>query len=166
MSVRRITVLGAATAALALCALGAAGPASAAGGSHTQTQTENFHGTMPLVDVNPCTGNPLVGSVQSNSVNHVTWFPGGDELWFTFTEEDKGKAVDTVTGVTFTGHDTVWGNENINNRNGNASFTQSQRITGSDGSVITYKEVAHWTTDANGTLTVSFDKVDGSLTCG
>ena len=165
MTIRRITIVGAAAGALALGALGAAGPASAAGGDHTQTQTQNFHGTMPLVDINPCTGNPLAGSVDSNSVIHQTWFPGDDELWFTFTEEDKGQAVDTLSGVTFTGHDTVWGNENINRRNGNQTFTQTQRITGSDGSVITYKEVAHWTTDANGNLTVSFDKVDGSLTC-
>jgi len=165
MSIRRITIVGAAAGALALGALGAAGPASAAGGDHTQTQTQNFHGTMPLVDINPCTGNPLVGTVDSNSVFHQTWFPGDDELWFTFTEEDKGQAVDTLTGVTFTDHDTVWGNENINRRNGNQTFTQTQRITGSDGSVITYKEVAHWTTDANGNLTGTFDKVEGSLTC-
>jgi hypothetical protein len=165
MTIRRITIVGAAAGALALGAMGAAGPASAADGDHTQTQTQNFHGTMPLVDINPCTGNPLVGSVDSNSVFHQTWFPGDDELWFTFTEEDKGQAVDTLTGVTFTGHDTVWGNENINRRNGNQTFTQTQRITGSDGSVVTYKEVAHWTTDANGNLTVTFDKIDGSLTC-
>jgi hypothetical protein len=101
-----------------------------------------------------------------NSILHETWFPGADELWFTFTEEDMGQAADTVTGVTFTGHNTVWGNENINERNGNQSFTDSQRIVGSDGSVITYREVAHWTTDANGVLTVSFDKVAGSMTCG
>ena len=35
----------------------------------------------------------------SNVIQHVTSFPGGDEMWGTFTEEDKVTGVDEGTGV-------------------------------------------------------------------
>jgi hypothetical protein len=158
MSVRRLTLVGTTALALGLGALGPAGAAYAAGGDHTQTQTQTFHGVQAFSDVYPCTGDPVVGSQVSNMVMHETWFPGGDELWFTFTEEDRTTAVDPATGVTYSAHDAVWGNQNINERNGNQTFTFSLRIVGSDGSVVTGHEVAHVATDANGAVTVTFDK--------
>ena len=52
----------------------------------------------------------------------------------------------------------------MNQQNSNSSFASSEHATGSDGSTVTYHEVAHFTLNADGTLTVSFDEV--SLTCG
>ena len=45
---------------------------------------------------------------------HMTYFPASDESWGTFTEEDNFGALDASTGVTYSGHDTAWGNYNIN----------------------------------------------------
>jgi hypothetical protein len=152
--------------AIAVAAFVAVGAASAAPGGtgHTVTQTDNFHGTNDTTDVNPCTGNAIDLHQTSNIVQHVTFFPGGDEIWGTFTEEDKVVGTDEGTGVVYTGHSTFWGNFNVNEQNANDTFTGSIHVTGSDGSSISYHEVAHETWDANGNLTVQFDRP--SLTCG
>jgi len=151
---------------LVIAAVIAVGAATAAPGGtgHTVTQTDNFHGVNDTTGVNPCTGDTIDLNQTSNIVQHVTLFPGGDELWGTFTEEDKITGVDEGTGVVYTGHSTAWGNMNVNAQNTNDTFTTSIHVTGSDGSSIAYHEVAHETWDANGNLTVQFDKP--SLTCG
>jgi hypothetical protein len=128
------------------------------------TQTDNFHGVNTSIGTNPCTGNAIDLTQTSNIVQHVTFFPGGDEIWGTFTEEDKIVGVDEGTGAVYTGHSTFWGNFNVNERNANDTFTASIHVTGSDGSTISYHEVMHETWNANGVLTVQFDKP--SLTCG
>jgi hypothetical protein len=155
-------VLGA-VGVLALAAVGSA-VAAPGGGGHTVTQTDNFHGTQTSQDVNPCTGNTVDLAETSNIVNHITFFPGGDEAWGTFTEEDKVTATDEGTGVVYTGHSTFWGNFNVNRQNANDTFTGSIHVVAADGSSISYHEVMHETWNANGTLTVQFDKP--SLTCG
>ncbi len=138
--------------------------AAAGGNGHTVTETDHFHGSQTTTDLNPYTGNTIDLSQESNIVNHVTYFPGGDEIWGTFTEEDKVVGVDEGTGVVYTGHSTFWGNFNVNNKNANDTFTGSIHVTGSDGSTIAYHEVMHETMNANGVWTVQFDKP--SLTCG
>ena len=97
-------------------------------------------------------------------MEHVTYFPDGDEVWATFTEEDKVVATDPVTGVVYTGHATFWGNFNVNERNSNSTFTGTIILRGSDGSVVKLHEVMHFTYTGNGQLSVSFDKP--RLTCG
>jgi hypothetical protein len=158
-------------AAGALASLGAAaliiGPsaaASASGGSHTQSFTQTFHGSQPFSDVNPCTGGALDGTQSSNIIFHETFFPAGDELWATFTEEDSFSVTDGSTGVTYAGHATDWDNLNMNEQNANQTFTFSAHATGSDGSTISAHEVAHITLLPGGTISVLFDKP--SLTCG
>jgi len=162
---RRFGLLVAAVLA-SLGLVGATAPAYAAAGGtgHTVTSTENFHGTTSFQDVNPCTGNLLNIETTSNIVEHITYFPEGDEVWATFTEEDKVVATDPATGVVYTGHATFWGNFNVNERNSNTTFTGSITLTGSDGSVVKYREVDHFTLAANGEVTVSFEKP--RLTCG
>jgi hypothetical protein len=146
--------------------VGAAAPAYAAPGGtgHTVTTTDNFHGTTSFQDFNPCTGNLLNITTTSNIVEHITYFPGGDEAWGTFTEEDKVVATDPVTGVVYTGHATFWGNFNVNERNSNSTFTATITLRGSDGSVVMVHEVDHLTYNGNGQVTVSFEKP--RLTCG
>jgi hypothetical protein len=146
--------------------MGAAAPAYAATGGtgHTVSSTDNFHGTLSFQDFNPCTGSLLNIDTTTNMVEHITYFPDGDEVWSTFTEEDKVVATDPATGVVYTGHATFWGNFNVNERNSNATFTGSITLRGSDGSVVMYREVDHFTLAANGQVTVSFEKP--RLTCG
>lgn len=160
------------TAAAGLAAAGVAiGPAQsalAAGTGHTVTMKQSYHGQQDWQDVNPCTDAPLAFSGSTNMVNHLTYFPGPDgtpdELWGTFTEEDNFTAVDEASGVVYRGHQTAWGNYNLNEKNANQTFTFSAHATGSDGSTITGHEVMHVTLRPDGTVAVSFDRM--TLTCG
>jgi hypothetical protein len=103
------------------------------GTGHTVTQTHNFHGVQTTTDTNPCTGNVIDLTETSNIVQHVTFFPGGDEIWGTFTEEDRVTGVDEGTGVVYTGPSTFWGNFNVNERNANDICRGSIHVTGSAG---------------------------------
>ena len=147
-----------------ILALGVMPVAAAPGGTgHTVTITQHQHDVFTEPNaVNPCNGHPITLTVDGNSVTHVTFFPDSDELWATFTETGKFTGVDG--DITYTGHFTIWDNQNVNEQNANSTFTFSVRAFGSDGSVITGHEVAHLTINANGTVTVSFDKP--SYTCG
>jgi hypothetical protein len=150
--------------AIAVAALAIAATAAAAGGTHTQSMTQNFHGTQTTTDLNPCNGDTVDINQDSNIVFHITYFPASDEEWSTFTEEDKFTASDEGTGVLYTGHSTFWGNFNTNRQNSNSTFTSTIRGTGSDGSTILYHEVGHDTMLPDGQIAVSFDKP--TLTCG
>jgi hypothetical protein len=161
VQIRRLLAL--ATTGVAAVALALTGSASASGGTHTQTSTDNFHGTQTSTVENPCTGNALDLTQISNIVFHMTWFPAGDELWTTYTEEDKSTAVDELTGVTYTGHGTFWGNANINRQSANWTFTSNLEVKGSDGSTIASHEVGHVTVLPDNSVSVAFDKP--SLTC-
>jgi hypothetical protein len=157
----RVLAVGALTAAAfglaAAPALGAAG-----GTGHTVTMTEHQHGTFTDDGAsNPCTGAPGVATFVGNSVEHVTFFPAGDEVWATFTE--TGKVTVTWDGVTYTGHATAWGNFNMNERNSNSTFTLTLRLFAADGSSVVGHEVSHFTLNANGVITVEFDSL--SFTC-
>jgi hypothetical protein len=153
-----------ALAATAVAALAIAATAAAAGATHTQSMTQNFHGTQTTTDLNPCNGDTVDLNLDSNSVFHITYFPASDEEWSTFTEEDKFTASDEGTGVVYTGHSTFWGNLNMNRQNSNSTFISTIRGAGSDGSTILYHEVGHYTMLPSGQIAVTFDKP--SLTCG
>jgi hypothetical protein len=144
--------------------VGSAVVASAAGGSHTQTFTDHFHGQQQAVVGNPCSGNPIVLNESTNSVEHVTYFVDSDESWVTFTEEDSFTGTDTGTGVVYTGHSTFRGNANANRQNSNSTFTGTIHASGSGGSSITYHGVGHITMLPDGNVAVSFDRP--ILTCG
>jgi hypothetical protein len=150
-------------AAAVTAALALAGVAEA-GGTHTVSTTDNFHGTQSITDVNPCTGNEIDLSMTTNMVEHVTYFPAGDEAWGTFTEEDNFTGVDQGTGVTYSGHATFWGGFNVNEQNQTSTFTSMIRGTSSGGTTISYHEVGHITLLPDGRIAVSFDKA--TLSCG
>jgi hypothetical protein len=145
------------------CAWSAAPALAAAGGTgHTVSMTEHQHGTFTDDEAtNPCTGAPGVATFVGNAVEHVTFFPAGDEVWATFTE--TGKVTVTWDGVTYAGHATAWGNFNMNEKNANQTFTLTVRVFAPDGSSVTGHEVAHVALNAGGVITVDFDKV--SFTC-
>jgi len=153
-------VIGVATVSAGLVAGSAF--ATAGGTGHTVTMTEHQHGTFEDDGaMNPCTGAPGVAVFDGNVVEHVTFFPAGDEVWATFTE--TGKVSVTWDGVTFTGHATAWGNFNMNEQNANTTFTLNIRVSAPDGSSVMGHDVAHFALNANGEITVNFDKM--SFTC-
>ena len=142
-----------------LLTLALASPAVAQATSYTQT----FHDvTEVMVDVIPCTGAPATITITYNGVAHINSLPGG-EFWATFTETGKVSLTD-ANGVSYSGHFTVWGGFNLNERNTNSTFTLTVRLAGSDGSTIVAHEVQHFALNANGTVTVNFDRM--RLTCG
>jgi hypothetical protein len=158
--VRGLVMGGVATIALGLVAGVAFGAAGGTG--HTITMTEHQHGTFVESNaINPCTNAPGVATFDGNAVEHVTFFPDGDEVWATFTE--TGSVAVTWDGVTYTGHATAWGNFNLNERNSNTTFTLSLRLFAADGSSVVGHDVAHFALNANGEITVSFDKM--TFTC-
>jgi hypothetical protein len=157
----------AAVAALVVTGVLAAGPVAAFAASphgQTVTETDNVHGDFYEPNAtNPCTGDTFNGGqgalFTGNLLNHVTFFTNSDEAWGTFTETGKVVATDDGTGVTYSGHATAWGNFNLNKRNQNSEFTLTIQLAGSDGSSITVHETTVFVLNANGTVTVNFDKM-------
>src|SRR6478735_4480086 len=94
---RRMWRIAAAGVAAGVAALGVqAVPALAAAGGtgHTVTQTVHQHGTWTETGDNDfCTGELISPTITGNSVEHVTYFPAGDEAWGTFTTEGVGSFV-------------------------------------------------------------------------
>jgi hypothetical protein len=156
-------------AAGAALILGQASPATAAGGSHTVSITENVHGTFPVGDATDfCTGEPISPMITGNEVNHVTFFPGGDEVWGTFTMEGVGSFVQPSSGLTYSGRVVVWGNFNVNNKNSNDTFTATFKLSAVDASGVTHYEVGNLTTHVTYNAVdptspvVSFDKMNAT----
>jgi hypothetical protein len=154
---------GAATLSLGL-AIGTGASALAAPASST---TQTVHQTWDLSNTsitppNPCTGNDISGTARTNLVNHITVH--GDEIWATFTETDRVTITDAGTGENYSGEFTFWGNYNLNQRNTNNTFTGNGHLRGDQGGSITFHEVSHFTMNANGQVTVSFD--NPTMTCG
>ena len=165
MNTRKIAVI-AASAALAL-GMGMAGPAAfaASGGTgHTVTETFHQHGTWTEPgDTDFCTGQTITPTITGNAVQHTTYFPGGDEVWGTFTE--TGKAVAQINGLTWSGRITIWGNFNINQKNANNTFTSTFTLSATDPATgAVYSEVGHevahiaWNAVSQQPV-VSFDKM-------
>src|SRR5947208_14497411 len=153
-------VIGIAAAGIGLA--GAPAFAGAGGTGQTVTMAEHQHGTFTEDQAtNPCAGAPGVAVFDGNSVDHVTFFPDGDEVWATFTE--TGSVTVVWSGVTYSGHATAWGNFNLNEKNSNTTFTLTIRVSAADGSSVVGHEVTHFALNANGEIMVDFDKP--SFTC-
>jgi hypothetical protein len=167
---RRATLAGtAAVVAVGGLLIGPAAAFAASPHGQTITETNNVHGVFFEPNAtNPCTGDTFNAGhgaqFTGNLVDHVTAFTNSDEAWFTFTETGSVVATDDGTGVTYTGHATAWGNGNFNERNQNSEFTLTIHLAGSDGSSITAHETTVFVENANGNITVNFDKMN--LTCG
>jgi hypothetical protein len=156
----------------ALACLAVAGlllfPASSAfaAGAGAVSVTQTFHNaTQSFPTPNPCTGDPGLVTLTYNGVAHATFLTSGVGAgtgWETFTA--TGDFVFTPfdpTKPTFTGHFMAWDGENFNLKNFAATSTFVLHGTGSDGSTLTFHDVAHFSVSASG-ITLSFDKP----TCG
>ena len=161
MRAMRIAVL----LAGAACLLVFAPSAGAGGPGHTVSISTHQHGAFDDPQgFNPCTNDTVVWHVDGNLVEHVTFFPGGDEFWATFTE--TGTVNFTEGGVDWSGHFTEWGNDNQNETNGNATFTTTINFTASDGSIAQGHDTSHllWNgvqdpMDPNAIFKLAFDKL-------
>ncbi len=166
MKVRQVATRGLATGLVAVCALGlTAGTSYAATGGtgHTVSETFHQHGTWTEPgDTDFCTGDTIAPMITGNEVEHVTYFPSGDEVWGTFTEEGTATAV--VGDLTYSGRITVWGNFNVNEKNANNTFTATFDLSAVDAAGVTHVEVGHevahvaWNAVSQEPV-VSFDKM-------
>ncbi len=156
----------------AACAVGLSAGTSyaAAGGTgHTVNETDHVHGTwVEPGDTDFCTGEEVTPTLTGNEVFHVTYFPGGDEVWGTFTEEGTASFVQPSTGLTYSGRVTVWGNFNVNERNANDTFTAAFTLSAVDDAGVTHLETGHqvmhvgWNAVSDEPV-VSFEKM--TMTC-
>jgi hypothetical protein len=145
-------------AVAALIAVPTASPAGA--GAETYLQT--FHNVTEVsTDLNPCTGDPGTLTLTYNGAFHATeltsgigagtfWATGTLTGTFSFVPFDSSKP-------SYGGRFTTWFGDNDNLPNGTETETLRVRGIGSDGSVLTFHEVAHMTVTAIG-ITFSFDK--------
>ncbi len=151
---KRFAVILAASMGLWLGAMASASPASAA----AQTRTFHIHnGTETFVDQFPCVGGKYRITLTFNAVAHETKV-GPHLVHFTFTQTGTFDAVPQhPTSPSFTGHFTEWDGFNSNKLNASGTFTFSVHAVGSDGSHVTFHEVAHFSVSASG-IENSFDK--------
>lgn len=153
----------AAVVSIGVWSIGLTGAHAAGAGAQSYTQVLKNQ-TDVSSDVNPCSGVTGTLSQTYNGVFHITTLADG-ELWATFTQTGSISFVpDDASQPSYSGHFTVWGGFNVNERNSTDTFTFSARLTGTDGSVVVLHEVQHDTYTANGTPVVSFDRP--TLTCG
>lgn len=134
--------------ALAACSLlvGASAAPALADPGHTVTQTTHQHGTWTEYgDQDFCTGESIDPTITGNSVMHVTYFTGGDEVWGTFTTEGTATFLQPSSQLTFSGRVTVWGNFNVNERNANSTFTATFKASAVDAAGVTHYETGHET---------------------
>ena len=155
----------------AVVALLTAGAALAdAGGQGTVTITQHAHNVTLFSDpvTNPCTGEPgTLSAVAANEVFHVTFFTNGDEFWVTGTDEGTITFTpDDPSGVSASGHFAAWFGESFNNKNDVQHDTSTFHLTGTDGLRLVLHETSHLSTNAAGVVTVNFDKMSQSLSCG
>jgi hypothetical protein len=148
-------------AMLVLLTTGAA--LAAAGGRGTVTTTQQFR-DLPLFSqhiANPCTGAlGTLGGTAKTAVFHVTSFSTSPEFWMTGTDEGVATFTpDDPDAAIASGHFTLWFGESFNDKNDVQHFTSTFNLKGSDGSHIVVQETAHFSINANGVVTVNFDKV-------
>jgi hypothetical protein len=145
-----------------LSLFGTARAHAAGAGASSYTQTFNNQ-TDVSSSFSPCTGVQGTLTQTYNDLFHVTTLAGG-EFWATFTQTGSISFVPYDSSQpSYSGHFTVWGGDNLNQQNATGTFTFNVRLAGTDGSVITQHEVAHYTVTATG-VTYSFDKP--TLSCG
>ena len=154
-------------AVLSLLTVGAA--LAAPGGRGTMTETQQFRNIAlfpPQSMTNPCTGaTGTLTAIAKTAIFHMTTFTTGPEHWFTGTDEGTVSFTpDDPDGVSASGHYAEWFGEALNNKNLVQHYTSTFRLTGTDGSHIVVHETTHFSLNANGVITATFDNID--VHCG
>ena len=147
-----------------IAALGLATFASTASAqaNEAQTITQVGNGVQIMPTPNPCTRVPGTLTVTFKDIFHLTVnATGGEEATLAIT----GSALfvpDDPNQPTYTGRFTLFFGHEINLQNEVERKTSNIEAVGSDGSRLNFHENADVTMNANGVVTVSFDK----LSCG
>ena len=122
-------------------------------GANSSTVTEK-NVTESFTGVVPCAGGSADVTLTYNTVFHITELDNGT---YHLTGTLAGTVTAVADGITYTGRVTQWFGENQNTMNSEGTVTFILRLTGTDGSRITFSAVFHYTITATGVET-SFDK--------
>lgn len=133
-----------------------------ADGAGAVTFTQTFHDTtQTMPNANPCSGATGSLTITYNGVAHDTVLTSGVGAgtgWFTFTATGSFAFTPSdPSQPTFTGKFTAWDGENMNLNNFAATAILVIHGTGSDGSSLSFHDVAHFSVSASGVV-ISFDK--------
>ena len=119
--------------------------------------TQSFVPPNPMA-ANPCTGAPGTLTLTYTGFVHITVNNAGDE-WDTGNMHGNFSfAPNDITQSTYTGHFASWFGDSFNRNNSVSHFILNLHGTGSDGSTLDFHENGHFSTNADGTVTVAFDK--------
>ena len=117
--------------------------------------------TFPVASMTCPDGTVIPGGLLTvtykTAVFHVTINTAGD-FWGTSTQEGTLVLL-SPSGVTFTGHIAGWFGESVNNQNFVMHSTFNVVAMGSDGSHVGFHAEFHWSTSADGTMTLFFDNL-------
>jgi hypothetical protein len=137
---------------------------AAVGGRGTVTETQHAHNEVLFSEekTNPCNGEEgTLTAIAANSVFHITFFENGDEGWVTGTSEGTATFTpNNPSGVSASGHFSIWFGGASNNKNEVEHFTSTFSLAGSDGSHIVVHGRGHTSTNASGVVKVSFETKD------
>jgi hypothetical protein len=157
-----------ATLAVIVMALFAATAASA-GGPPIVNETDHFANEPDVfTDVNPCDPSQEVEVTTSDTgvIHFMSFADGTVHITGTIRSTISVDVLPTDGTPDATGHGVTWFGTNgqIDPDTGEASgkgestFTNSVHVTFTDGTMISFNEVAHVLFDANGVVKVEFDK--------
>jgi hypothetical protein len=132
--------------------------APAASAASPAVETVHFGGTFSQPGVNPCSGAPGTFVVTFKGVAHTTTNPDGTLHHTATVNGDLSFSPDDPAQPSYTGKFTAWDAQNGTRRTITLSAAFHDRLTGSDGSTIRDRGVVHMTLNANGTVTVDFDR--------
>jgi hypothetical protein len=156
-----LTTLGTVAVAGLLFAFAASAFADGAGTIHFAQDfdhvTQTFVPPNPMAS-NPCTGVPGTLTLTYSGFFHVTVNKAGDEWDTGNMHGDFAFAPTDQTQPSYTGNFVSWFGDSFNRNNGVLHFILNLHGTGSDGSTLDFHMTFHISTNADGTITVMFDK--------
>jgi hypothetical protein len=132
--------------------------APAANAASADVETIHFGGTFSQADANPCTGAPGTFTVTFKGVSHTTTNPDGTLHHTATVNGEQTFTPDDPAQPSYTGKFTAWDGQNGTRKTITLSAAFHDQLTGSDGSRIRDRGVVHMTLNANGTVTVDFDR--------
>ena len=132
--------------------------APAASAASPAIETIHFGGTFSQADANPCTGAPGTFTVTFKGISHTTTNPDGTVHHTATVNGDVSFTPDDPAQPSYTGKFTAWDGQNGTRQTITLSAAFHDRLAGSDGSTIYDRGVVHTTLNANGTITVDFDR--------
>ena len=134
-----------------------------ASGQGADTVTQQFRNVQlfSISTVNPCTGaSGTFTATAATEVFHETVVTPGVQGTVTGTAQGLATFTpDDPQGVSASGHFTVWFGESRHIKNDVLHDTNTFQLFGTDGSHAVVRMVDHLSTNANGLVTVGFNKI-------